>query len=188
MPRSDSNGDAHLLARLRDGEPAVRRAAERDLFTRFHAPVERLLRRLLGHDADDCIQEVFVDVLRGVRAFEGRSTLSTWVYRVALRRAWKCLAERRREERRTAAADEPVEEVPAAGASGEARVETAELARRFEEALDRLDLDQRAVLALSAIDGLGPPEIAEVLGVPVGTVHSRLHRARQRMKEWLGVE
>ena len=69
--------------------------------------------------------------------------------------------------------------------SRRAKLETTELAQRFERALARLDLDQRTVLALSAIDGLGPPEIAEVLGIPVGTVHSRLHRARSRVSEWL---
>ena len=186
MSTSDSSGESIRLSRLRDSETAVRRTAERELFERFQSPIERMLRRLLGHDTDDCVQEVFIDVFRGLQAFEGRSRLSTWVYRVALRRGWKCLAERRRREKRTAD-DGLVEHVPAPGETVEAQLETSELAQRFEQALDRLDLDQRTVMALSAIDGLGPPEIADVLGVPVGTVHSRLHRARNRMRELLGL-
>ena len=185
MSATDPDEEARLLARLRDGESAVRRGAERELFARFHLPLERMLARLLGHDVDDCLQETFVDVLRGMPAFEGRAKLSTWVYRVALRRAWKCLAERRRMAERTHQADGRIEGLPASGVTAQDRLEAAELAQRFERALDRLDLDQRTVMALSAIDGLGPAEIAEVLGVPVGTVHSRLHRARERLREWL---
>lgn len=187
MATTEPGDDAGLLARLRDDEAAVRRAAEHELFVRFHAPLERLLTRLLGHDVDDCLQEVFVDVLRGLPAFEGRSRLSTWVYRVALHRAWKCLAERRRRGERTEEGEQLVERAPARGAGVAEQVESAELARRFAAALERLDLDQRTVVALAAVDGLGPPEIARVLGVPVGTVHSRLHRARRRLRERLGL-
>jgi len=161
------------------------------VFDRYEASVERVLRRLLGRDLEDCLQEVFVDVLRGLAGFEGRAALSTWVYRVALRRGWKCLAERRRHRahgRRGDDDDIPVEQVPARSASVVEHLETAELACRFEQALERLDLEQRTVLAMSAAQGLGPPEIAAVLGVPVGTVHSRLHRARERMRELLGIE
>jgi RNA polymerase sigma-70 factor (ECF subfamily) len=185
MSTSDSSGDANLLSRLRDRQTVVRRNAERELFERFHAPIERMLRRLLSHETDDCVQEVFIDVFRGLQAFEGRSKLSTWVYRVALRRGWKCLSERRSREKRADPDDGLVEHVPADGETVVIQLETAELARRFEQALERLDLDQRTVMALSAIDGLDPPEIADVLGVPLGTVHSRLHRARKRMREWL---
>ena len=64
----------------------------------------------------------------------------------------------------------------------------ADLARRFADALQRLDIEQRTVMALSALDGLGPAEIAEVLGVPVGTVHSRTSRARARLRQLLGLD
>jgi len=156
-------------------------AAEHELFERFRAPVDRLLRRMLGPDTEDCLQEVFVDVFRGLASFEGKARLSTWIYRIALRRAWKCAAARRRVLRRREDID--LADVPAAPAAADGEA----LARRFAAALERLDPGQRAVLALTAIESLGPGEIAEVLGVPVGTVHSRLSRARARMRELLGL-
>jgi RNA polymerase sigma-70 factor (ECF subfamily) len=177
-----SDADVALLAGLRGDDSARRRVAEHELFERYRAPVDRLLRRMLGEDTEDCLQEVFVDVFRGLDGFEGKARLSTWIYRIALRRAWKCAARRRR-ERRGEAEGEPVElaVAPESAVAGDA------LAQRFAEALQRLDLEQRTVLALSALENLGPQEIADVLGVPVGTVHSRLSRARQRMRELLGL-
>jgi len=184
-----SDLDAILLADLRSRDSAVRRIAEHALFERFRAPVDRLLRRMLGHDTDDCLQEVFVDVFRGIASFEHKARLSTWIYRIALRRAWKCAAVRRRGQRGREQGDVLVEHAVAPGATEDlgAAVASEELAHRFARALQLLDLDQRTVLALSAIDGLGPREIAEVLGLPVGTVHSRLSRARAHMRRLLGL-
>ena len=180
----DADPDHGLLDALRSKNAATRRAAEHDVFARFHPSVDRLMRRMLGRDADDCVQEALVDVFRGLPRFEGRAKLSTWVYRVALRRAWKCAAQERRDRRRTSG--EPIEERavvdPAPGV-----LAGAELARRFAAALEELDLDQRTVMALSAVEGLDPSEIAEVLGVPVGTVHSRTSRARARLRRLLGI-
>ena len=183
--RIDPAAEADLLTRLRSGDAEVRRGAERDLVARFDAPLERMMRRLLGRDTEDCTQEALLDVFRGLPAFEGRSSLSTWVYRIALRRAWKCLATSRRAADRREASE--LDEVPAPSVAAGVELESAELAARFERALERLDVDQRTVLALTAIEGLGPSEIAEVLGVPTGTVHSRLHRARALVSEWLGL-
>jgi len=184
-----TDGDASLLADLRGRNAAARRAAEHELFERYRESVDRLLRRMLGHDTDDCLQEVFVDVFRGLSGFEGKARLSTWIYRIALRRAWKCAAARSRNEQE-GEAPERVEQAaaPDAAAGTEAVVQGEELAQRFADALQRLDLDQRTVLALAAIDGLSPSEVAEVLGLPVGTVLSRLARARVRMRELLGLD
>ena len=173
--------DAELVAALRGRDATARRAAEHGLFERFHGPVDRLLRRMLGRDTEDCLQEVFVDVFRGLASFEGKSRLSTWIYRIALRRAWKCAAAGRRARRGREELDLDEQTVLDPGGGGEP------LAQRFAEALQHLEPAQRTVLALSAIESLGPGEIAEVLGLPVGTVHSRLSRARERMRELLGL-
>ena len=184
-----SNGkqkeEARWVQRLQADDEAERREAERELFDRFHEPVERVLRRLLGPDNEDCVQEALLDVFRGLSAFEGRSKLSTWVYRVTMRRGWKCLAERISRTQRAAPGDDATSEVHAEGATVEENLEAVDLARRFKLALDQLKLDQKSVMALSAVKGLTPTEIAEVLGIPVGTANSRLHRARQRMRELL---
>ncbi len=185
---SDAENDTALLEGLKSSDSLTRRNAEHALFERFRVPVEQLMRRMLGDDLDDCVQEAFVDVYRGLASFEGRSKLSTWVYRVALRRAWKCVAHRRRDARGHDDAAR-VERSLTRGSAADVPDQLAgeELARRFGAALLRLDLDQRTVMALSALDGLGPAEIAAILGVPSGTVHSRMSRARARLRALLGL-
>ena len=149
--------DASLLRKLQSDDRIERGEGERELFDRFRIPVDRILRRMLGDDSEDCLQEVFVDVFRGLSTFEGKSKLSTWIYRVALHCAWKCAAERRRLRRER---DEDVMVEERAGAVDvEAELAGEELARRFAVALRRLDLEQRTVMALSALDGLCPPSM-----------------------------
>ena len=175
------------LRRLRADDPAERRAAERELFDRFQGPVERVLRRLLGTDNEDCVQEALLDVFRGLAAFEGRSKLSTWVFRVTMRRGWKCLAERRARRSQASSGDEFADDLSTPGPTIEEHLDASELARRFKRSLDRLDLQQKSVMALSAVEDLTPSKIADILGIPVGTANSRLHRARQRMRELLDI-
>ena len=180
--------ETQLLADLRSTDHEARRHAQERLFHTYRPPLSRLLARILGPDVDDCLQEVFLDVFAGLESFEGRAKLSTWIWRIALRRAWKVAASRRRGAHRHA--DEPglAEAAEAATPEVGAHLAEAELAARFRAALEHLDLDQRTVLALAALDGLGPAEVAEVLGLPVGTVHSRLARARERMRQLLGID
>lgn len=182
---STRDDDADLVARLRSPHAGTRRDAEHDLFERHRTSVDTLMRRMLGGDTDDCVQEAFVDIFNGIASFEGNAKLSTWIYRVALRRAWKCLAARQRRSRAFEDHGELAEQAPDPSSNVGAELEAVELARRFAAALERLDVDPRTVIALSAIEGLGHAEIAEVLGIPVGTVHSRLARARARLRELL---
>ena len=184
----DADPDHGLLDALRSKNAATRRAAEHDVFARFHPSVDRLMRRMLGRDADDCVQEALVDVFRGLPRFEGRAKLSTWVYRVALRRAWKCIAARSRHRAVTEASDDALASAPGRGAEAQDGLARDELARRFEAALAQLDVGQRTVMSLAAIEGLEPVDIADVLGVAVGTVHSRMSRARERLRALLGIE
>lgn len=128
-------------------------------------------------DAEDALQETFLAVHRGLRLFRGDATPSTWVYRIALRAALRVKARRRPAE--------PVDpETP--GASGEEEIASRAEARRIADALGRLSVEHRTVLALFALEGLGHRAIAEVLGVPEGTVWSRLHAARRRLAAELG--
>ena len=128
-------------------------------------------------DAEDALQEAFLDVHRGLRLFRGEARASTWVYRIALRAALRVKA-----RRRPAGPLDP--ETPGPGGAGalEARAD----ARRVAEAMARLPAEHRAVLALFALEGLRHGEIADVLGVPEGTVWSRLHAARRRLAAELG--
>jgi RNA polymerase sigma-70 factor (ECF subfamily) len=120
---------------------------------------------------------VFLTVNSALPHFRGESRLTTWIYRIALRTALRVRARRR--------PSEPLDpELP--GGGGEDAMRFVIEARRLAAALGRLPAEQRAVLSLFALDGLGHAAIAEILGVPEGTVWSRLHAARKRLAAELG--
>jgi len=158
--------------------------------------VYQLALHLLGdrQEALDLSQEVFLRVFRTLPQFRGRSSLKTWIYRIVVNQA----SNRRRWWRRRHRAQQVALEDHAAahGEIAESRraaypdqaFHEREAARRVWSALDRLAFDQRAVVILREIDGLSYDEISQSLGVAVGTVKSRLARARQSLRAELGVE
>jgi len=142
-------------------------------------------------EALDLSQEVFLRVFRTLGQFRGQSALRTWIYRVVVtqasnRRRWW----RRRQQSRQVALDE---HVATHGDLPDQRpftkpdqvAEQQQTARQVWEALDKMPFDQRAIIVLREIDGLSYEEIATSLGVAVGTVKSRLARARQHLRELL---
>ena len=140
-----------------------------------------LCRRLTGNEADalDAAQEAAIAIVRGLPRFDGSSRFSTWAYRVATN---ACLDELRRRKRRP----EPV--VPQVErAAGGAPVD-ASVADRIdvEAALARLPLDYRTAVVLRDLVGLDYAEIGEVLGIPAGTVKSRIARGRAALVPLLG--
>jgi RNA polymerase sigma-70 factor (ECF subfamily) len=128
-------------------------------------------------DAEDAAQETFTLAHRALATFRGEASLLTWVLRIGVRVA---LEARARRGRRTFVG---VPEDLAADTDTHAQIAAREELRRFLDALDTLPVEQRAVLGLSAIDGLTHGEIASVLGIAEGTVWSRLARARARLAE-----
>jgi RNA polymerase sigma-70 factor (ECF subfamily) len=148
---------------------------------REHYPrVVRLAAAMTG-DRDaacDIAQDVFIAVLRGLPDFRGDAALGTWIYRITLRTAARHTARRRRHVAPSVDADE----LPG-DASAEAAAELAELLR----ALAGLPLASRSVLSLIAIEGLSQEAAAEILGLPIGTVWSRLSAARRQLQESLGI-
>ena len=141
--------------------------------------VWRSLRRLGVPEGDvsDAAQDVFLVVHRRLDEFEGRSKMTTWLYGICLRvaRDRKRLAHNRRRSDDDAAIDEAQDET--IDVAGDAERNQAK--RLLESLLDMLPLEQRAVFTLFELDGLGGDAIAEMLGVPIGTVHSRLRLARE---------
>jgi RNA polymerase sigma-70 factor (ECF subfamily) len=135
---------------------------------------------------DDVVQEVFVVVYRRLAEFEGRSSLKTWVYGIALRVA----REHRRATRRKSphnvhpegAADPEVLRAPDASAP-DAALAKSEAARLVNQLLGALDDDKREVFVLAELEQLPAPEIAEAIGVNLNTVYSRLRAARQEFAE-----
>lgn len=182
--------EATLIARCRAGE----QAACEQLVAEHQAMVFQLGCHLLGSrdEAYDLSQEVFLRVFRTLDRFRADASLKTWIYRIAInqasnrRRFWS-----RRHRLGQVSLDAHVEvhgePTEATDASSPHRIlASKELAARLTVALDALPFDQRTVIILREVEGLSYDEIAEALDIAVGTVKSRLTRARQALRASLG--
>lgn len=150
---------------------------------RQHADfVWRTLQRMGVEEAnlDDVSQEVFVVVHRKLLTFDGTSRMTTWLYGICLRVAssWRKRAWRKREQMMAA----PPEPCSHEACFGEEYMQRQEAQRLLRDVLDRMDIDKRAVFVMYEVEELSTMEIASVLGVPMGTVHSRLHAARKQFE------
>lgn len=184
----DQPSDAALVQRARSGDPA----AFDLLILRHQDRVFTMALRMLSNreDALDLAQEVFLTVFRSLRGFASKARFSTWLYRVTLNR---CRDELRRRSSvkhtrpksldrcREPAGLDPPARTPAPPAQAIAR-ETAE---RIITAIHELPVEARETLLLRDQEDLSYEAIAEVLEIPVGTVRSRLNRARTLLKERL---
>jgi RNA polymerase sigma-70 factor (ECF subfamily) len=183
---SDLGGrEASLVHRCVAGDEA----ACAELVSEHQRMVVQLAINLLGDrdEALDLSQEVFLRVFRTIHRFRGHSTLRTWIYRIAVNQArnrhrfW-----RRRHRADQVSLDAHVAahgDVISGDVPGPDRVlAQKELARRLDRALARLPFDQRTAIVLREIDGLSYDEIAYSLGLAVGTVKSRLMRARRALR------
>jgi RNA polymerase sigma-70 factor (ECF subfamily) len=136
-----------------------------------------------GAEAEEVAQEVFLRAYRSIGEFRGDAKLSTWLYRITSRLCLNRLAggDRRRERRG--------EDVLARLRSGEPdpahQVERSELEHALQRAVAELPEDRRIVVVLRDFEGLSYEEIAATLGLELGTVRSRLHRARADLKDKL---
>jgi RNA polymerase sigma-70 factor (ECF subfamily) len=161
-----------------------------ELVNEHQRMVYQLALNLLGdhNEALDLSQEVFLRVFRTIHAFRGQSALRTWIYRIVVNQArnrqrwW-----RRRHRSQQVSLDEHIRdhgELPERtnGGSPDRVLDQKELAERVRQALDRLPFDQRTALVLREIDGLSYDEIGFSLGIAVGTVKSRLARAREALR------
>jgi RNA polymerase sigma-70 factor (ECF subfamily) len=157
-----------------------------EVYERFRRPIWRLARRLTNSDdeAFDATQEIFLRVWRGLPGFRGDAKLSTWVFQIA----WNYLrGHHRRHGRHLAAVADESEQIvartpdPAPGPERQAL--SADLLDRVSDAMHRLPEHYRVVVWLRDGEDLSYAEIADVLDLPVGTVRSRLARARSALKE-----
>jgi RNA polymerase sigma-70 factor (ECF subfamily) len=141
--------------------------------------------RLTGsaEDAQDLLQETFLRAFQKLGHFHGESSFYTWVYRIAVNLALS--GRRRRPSARLARVGDGDPVADARGSDPSAPLERAERDRLIQEALNAIAADHRAVVVLKEFDGLRYEEIAGVLGIPVGTVRSRLHRARCELRDRL---
>jgi RNA polymerase sigma-70 factor (ECF subfamily) len=178
--------DSFLIALSIRGD----RAAFGELVTRYQDPLYSTAFRLLGNadDALDVVQEAFLNAYQSLHQFKGQSRFYTWLYRIAVNLSISL----KRRHRMLSTADEN-------GSGGcladliddsdpnepSAALERQEDEQRLQAALDRLTVEHRAVLVLKEIDGLKYEEIAVILRVPIGTIRSRLHRARLELRDQL---
>ena len=175
--------DLELLRRARRGEDA----AFHELVDRYSVPLFRLAFLLVGNetDAEDVVQETLLGSLQGLKRFEGRSSVKTWLTRILAKQA--ALHHRSRSRRKTVSLEEAGEElamvVEAPGPdSGVQRVDTR---MDVQAVLRSLSAEHRQVIVLREFEAMSYKEISEVLDIPCGTVESRLFRAREHLKKLL---
>jgi RNA polymerase sigma-70 factor, ECF subfamily len=164
-----------------------------ELVAEHQRMVYQLSLNLLGdhNEALDLSQEVFLRVFRTIHGFRGQSALRTWIYRIVVNQArnrqrwW-----RRRHRSQQVSLDDHINahgELPAPGNGGspDRILGQKQLAERIHTSLERLPFDQRTAIVLREIDGLSYEEIGFSLGIAVGTVKSRLARAREALRAQL---
>jgi len=185
-------GEAWLLRRLRRRDPE----AFREMVSRHQTPVYSLCLRMLGNptEAEDVAQDVFVRCFMSIERFRGDSSLSTWLYRIAVnlcKNRLKHLSRRRWGlfDRFEELAERLLGERPGLGSSmGEAlpppdaALTGSQTERLVQQALTTLDVEHRELLVLRDIEGLSYADVQAVTGLAEGTVKSRLHRARLALK------
>ena len=177
--------DQQLIADCLNG----RTAAFGELVTRYQDRLYNTLLRLVDNpeDARDVAQESFLHAYQALHSFKGDSLFFTWLYRIAMNTAISMKRKQRNVLRFQPGADGAGQEPPDpsdAARPGHA-IEMAEQERRVHEALARLSGEHRAVLVLKDMEGMKYEEMAEVLQVPIGTIRSRLHRARLELRDLL---
>jgi RNA polymerase sigma-70 factor (ECF subfamily) len=174
--------EEELVRKARDGD---RRAFDR--LVALHLPqVWATVWRVLRHreDAEDVVQEVFVTAYRSLSGFRGESKLSTWLHRIAVTRALNHLEKSEEKRRRLSdPIDRDAEGGPVAIGTPLSALEAKEMMKRLAECLEKLPAAWRAVLALRETHGSSYERIAEMLSVELGTVRSRLARARASLKD-----
>lgn len=176
-------GDAELLARSQRGEIE----AFATLVQRYQGRAYRLAYQLvMNHeDALDIAQEAFARAYNGLPGFKGKSSFYTWLYRIVINLALDLLRERGPQGEMPVEGQESifqtVSPVPDPGQIMEAR----ELSSQIQKALAELPLPQRTVVILKDLEGLSYQDIARSVGCSLGTVMSRLHYGRKRLRELL---
>jgi RNA polymerase sigma-70 factor (ECF subfamily) len=180
------DADAPLVERVKLGD---KRAFEM-LVVKYQRRIERLIGRMI-RDVDlvpDIAQETFIRAYRAIPQFRGESAFYTWLYRIAVNTAKKAMVELKRDplvtESALASRDEDdetsrVENELSDGETPDAILASKEIAAAVNSAIDALSEDLRQAITLREIEGLSYEEIAEVMNCPIGTVRSRIFRARE---------
>ena len=187
--------EALFVLRLKANEDA----AYDELVRVYHASIFHVAYRMLGDSAEasDVVQEIFLKVFRNIGGFKGEAALKTWIFKIAFS---EILNRLRWWKRRYRFSTVSLDEQPSGNGKGNGRhgcnvadskptqdkvLESREQETAIQQALSRLSSDHRSIIVLRDIEGFSYSEIADVLGVSIGTVKSRIARARSDLKKSL---
>ncbi|MGL4555194.1 MAG: RNA polymerase sigma factor [Gemmataceae bacterium] len=175
--------DQQLIAECLQGRTAAFGELVRRYQDRLYNTVYRMVHST--EDTQDVVQESFLHAYQALESFKGDAQFFTWLCRIAMNAAISLRRKRRAVVRIEAGADgeavlDPPDESEAADPGH--GINRAEQGRRIHRALGRLSAEHRSVLVMKDMEGLKYDQMAEVLGVPIGTVRSRLHRARLELR------
>ncbi len=181
--------DQLLVERVRDGD----KQAFDLLVAKYQRRLMRLLSRIV-HDpaeAEDVVQETFIKAYRALRHFRGDSAFYTWLYRIGINTAKNHLATQGRRTSTFTDADSEQAETFGDGEhlrdinTPESMLASKQIAQTVNAAMDALPVDLRTAIALREIEGLSYEEISDIMACPIGTVRSRIFRAREVIAEKL---
>ena len=167
--------EQELVERCREGD----RQAQRELYDRTSERIYRVILKMTANpdDAFDLSQETYLKAFRRIESFDGRSSLATWLYRIAVNETLQFLRRAGRSQARLRHVSRPQDV--------ESEAESTMVRTDVNDALAAVDPTDRAMLLLRYQEGLDYRAIAEVVGCAEGTVASRLNRARQRLRDIL---
>ncbi len=189
---SATDADAPLIERVKQGDVK----AFEMLVVKYQRRIERLIGRMV-RDVDlvpDIAQETFIRAYRAIPQFRGESAFYTWLYRIAVNTAKKALVDLKRDPivtesaRATREDDDETSRVESEltdGETPEAVLASKEVAAAVNASIEALSEDLRQAITLREIEGLSYEEIAEVMNCPIGTVRSRIFRAREAIAQRL---
>ena len=178
--------DQLLVERVQRGD----KKAFELLVIKYQRKLMRLVSRLVRDqaEAEDVVQEAFLHAYQSLHSFKGDSLFFTWLYRIAVNTAISMKRKKRLVQRIQPTGEggntiEPVD--PSETNRPGHAMEMAEEERRVHKALQKLSAEHRAVLVMKDMEGMKYEAMADILGVPVGTIRSRLHRARLEIRDIL---
>ena len=183
--------ERQLIERYQQGDQTAAEA----IFRLYHPAIHSLAYRMLGGspEVEDCVQEVFLRAFRGLKGFRGEASLKTWIYRIATNTCLNYLDKAKRRGPVDSLDAEVFEEgfatlgdtLASEERSPEDQVMGVELEEAIQVALDKLAPEFRTALVLRDVEGMSYEEVASVTGAALGTVKSRIARARTQAVRWL---
>jgi RNA polymerase sigma-70 factor, ECF subfamily len=176
----DFSDDLDLIRRFKGGD----RPAFEELLRKYQDRIYNLCRYMLqdAEEAQDAAQDTFLKAYAALKNFKPEAAFYTWLYRIAVN---TCLDHKRKFRPEPFKDQSLAEDLPSAEPSAERRYQSKEIGRAIQSALEQLSKKSRAVIVLKEIEGLSYEEIAEVLKTSIGTIKSRISRAREELRRLL---